>query len=263
MNGNYQVGVRKYHIKKPGYNGCLVYYPMDRKDFVEQIEKKNTMWMNEYDWSDQIIPILCSTLLPDWISKTIALLPERISKKIGPALFGVLRICQVDCAFEGKLHGDFSSGKKALRPLVFSHGLSARKEHYQGLYKDWASHGYLVVALDHFDNMCISQDWWETCYLSQRFVLRKGDAERLVEMRSDDLLNLIKEVTNNAMFTTEALDAPLAKIDSKELILGGHNFGGAAVLYTSTRLAKEQVKAVWTFDPWMFPQLEEIISGKL
>ena len=65
------------------------------------------------------------------------------------------------------------------------------------------------------------------------------------------------------MFTAEVLDAPLAKIDPKELILGGHSFGGATVLYTSTRLAKEQVKAVWTCDPWMFPQLEEITSGKL
>ena len=84
-----------------------------------------------------------------------------------------------------------------------------------------------------------------------------------MEQRSDELLDLIKDVTNNAMFTADVLDAPLAKIDPKELILGGHSFGGATVLYTSTRLAKEQVKAVWTCDPWMFPQLEEITSGKL
>jgi len=65
------------------------------------------------------------------------------------------------------------------------------------------------------------------------------------------------------MFTKDVLEAPLAKVDSTQLILGGHSFGGATVLYTSTRLAKEQLKAVWTFDPWMFPHLDEFASGKL
>ena len=133
MNGNYQVGVRTYHIPKPGYNGCLVYYPMDTKDFVEQIEKKNMMWMtDDFENESTMIQIMCRSFLPDWIGCYSSFSDEgrnfssliKQSKKIGRALFGVLRICQVDCVFEGKLHGDFSSGKKAIRPLVFSHGLS-------------------------------------------------------------------------------------------------------------------------------------------
>ena len=59
------------------------------------------------------------------------------------------------------------------------------------------------------------------------------------------------------MFTAEVLDAPQAKVDPTQLILGGHSFGGATVLYTSTRLSSDKLKAVWTFDPWMFPHFDE------
>jgi hypothetical protein len=45
LNGKYQVGARKYTSSRG--NSCLVYYPMDRKDFLEQIENKNMMWMAE------------------------------------------------------------------------------------------------------------------------------------------------------------------------------------------------------------------------
>jgi len=119
LNGKYQVGVRKYTSSTRG-NSCLVYYPMDRKDFIEQVEKKNMMWMAENQ--DEIIQTMISTylkMLPDWAIKMVP-----------TALFGVMRVCQVDCALEGKLHGDFASGKKALRPLVFSHGLSGSKDMY-------------------------------------------------------------------------------------------------------------------------------------
>jgi len=85
----------------------------------------------------------------------LKMLPGWAIKLIPKALFGVMRVCLTDCAEEGKLAGDFFSGKKAMRPLVFSHGLSGSKDMYQGLYKDWACHGYLVVALDHHDRSCI------------------------------------------------------------------------------------------------------------
>jgi hypothetical protein len=48
-----------------------------------------------------------------------------------------------------------------------------------------------------------------------------------------------------------------------ELILSGHSFGGMTMIYTSSLKLKQRVKALWLFDPWLFPYKEEIISGKL
>ena len=50
---------------------------------------------------------------------------------------------------EGELSQRFASGKEAIRPVVFSHGLSGEKENYTAIYLAMASHGYLVVAINH------------------------------------------------------------------------------------------------------------------
>ena len=61
-----------------------------------------------------------------------------------------------DCVHDGELSKDFMlGGTKSLRPIVFSPGLSAHKEVATGLFKDFASHGYLVISLDHQDGTCI------------------------------------------------------------------------------------------------------------
>lgn len=70
-------------------------------------------------------------------------------------LFGPVRLLRIGCATNGKLSKDFTTGNKSLRPLVFSHGLGSHLNHYQALYKDYASHGYMVVAIDHKDGSCV------------------------------------------------------------------------------------------------------------
>ena len=80
-------------------------------------------------------------------------MPEAIRSIIPSCIFGVIMSAKIDCSKDGKLSSDFSKG--SLRPLVFAHGLCSNKEMYQGLYKDFASHGYMVVAMDHLDGSCI------------------------------------------------------------------------------------------------------------
>ena len=43
---------------------------------------------------------------------------------------------------------------EAIRPIVFSHGLTAMGTFYIGLMRDLASQGYLVLALNHQDESC-------------------------------------------------------------------------------------------------------------
>jgi predicted dienelactone hydrolase len=49
---------------------------------------------------------------------------------------------------------EFLNGEKELIPIVFSHGLSAHRTTYTALCRDYASHGYIVFALNHGDNSC-------------------------------------------------------------------------------------------------------------
>ena len=56
---------------------------------------------------------------------------------------------------DGDLSTSFSHGRKKIRPLIFSHGLSASNWFYTQLCKEYASHGYLVLMLQHQDGSCI------------------------------------------------------------------------------------------------------------
>ena len=51
----------------------------------------------------------------------------------------------------GDLSTKYASGKEALRPVIFSHGLSGDKAHYTQIYHAMASHGHLVIAVNHQD----------------------------------------------------------------------------------------------------------------
>ena len=55
----------------------------------------------------------------------------------------------------GNLCERFSSGKEALRPVIFSHGLSGDKAFYMGVYHAFAANGHLVIAVNHFANIKI------------------------------------------------------------------------------------------------------------
>ena len=61
----------------------------------------------------------------------------------------------VPAAFKAPLAGDFAHGKKKLQPLVFSHAEAADRMIYSGLFRELASYGFLVVALNHNDQTCM------------------------------------------------------------------------------------------------------------
>ena len=55
---------------------------------------------------------------------------------------------------DGPLAEAFRDGTKLLQPLVFSHGLTSHKMNYSGLCREFASYGFLVIALNHNDHSC-------------------------------------------------------------------------------------------------------------
>jgi predicted dienelactone hydrolase len=64
-------------------------------------------------------------------------------------------VIKIDAIKNANLAKDFSSGRKKLRPVLFSHGLFANNKMYTGLCIDLASHGFIVFAPNHSDGSCM------------------------------------------------------------------------------------------------------------
>ena len=73
---------------------------------------------------------------------------------------------------KGPLCKRFASGQEALRPVIFSHGLSGDKAHYTAVYHALAAHGHFVIAFNHQDESCFhtyDKDGKEILYLKKPF----------------------------------------------------------------------------------------------
>jgi hypothetical protein len=60
----------------------------------------------------------------------------------------------IPVARNAPLNSEFHDGTKMLQPLIFSHGLTSHKMNYSGLCREFASYGFLVIALNHNDRSC-------------------------------------------------------------------------------------------------------------
>ena len=124
------MGVRNIQITEKQLEAS-VYYPMDRNSPSVYDAK----WFNDQDRSIKAM------------------------KKVFGPMFGIPYIPSfllraytriiVPIVTDGKLCDRFASGKEALRPVVFSHGLSGDKAMYTAVYHALAAHGHLVVAVNH------------------------------------------------------------------------------------------------------------------
>ena len=65
-----------------------------------------------------------------------------------------LSLVTVPVINNGDLAEEFRNGKKLLQPLIFSHGLTTHKMNYSSICREFASHGFLVIALNHNDRSC-------------------------------------------------------------------------------------------------------------
>lgn len=54
----------------------------------------------------------------------------------------------------GTLADKYNRGEDAIRPIIFSHGWTGANFQYSGIARDMASHGYVVILLNHKDGTC-------------------------------------------------------------------------------------------------------------
>ncbi len=96
--------------------------------------------------------------------------------------------------------------------LIFSHGSQAVAEQSWTTMEFYASHGWIVVAMDHPDNTLFDNT---------------GDMASQIDWRPQDVSHTLDYI--------EALQGPetLANLFSDQIMMGGHSFGGTTTLIVS------------------------------
>lgn len=130
--------------------------------------------------------------------------------------------------------------------IVFSHGSFGIKESNESLYRELASHGYVVCAIDHTYQCLDTVDadgkkvGIDGSYMNQVMGASDKDEkkrEELVEffsqwmkIRMDDMGFVLDTIFNSADKGDSAADGAYLLIDTKKIGVMGHSLGGAAAL---------------------------------
>lgn len=160
----------------------------------------------------------------------------------------------MDTLTNGSLSRDFYD--KPLIPIVCSHSLSANRTMHSGIYRDFASHGYIVFVLDHRDESCSyveSRDGKEAIFYNNYHVLHDMEFRKpQIQIRIKETKALIDEISkDNGRHLLSKLGFPTtSSLDLSKLAVAGHSYGGMTVL----KVAHEdsRVKLCALLDPWLY-----------
>jgi len=108
ITGPFRVGVRYLRMPKTECD-TIVFYPIDESEYHRKIQNSNADWLNE---PKKIINAMCEVYGGE-------------NRKVPYGFFRILEKVKLDCVLNGALAYVFASGEKKIRPIVFSHGLTA------------------------------------------------------------------------------------------------------------------------------------------
>eukprot|EP00271_Cylindrocystis_brebissonii_P011959 TRINITY_DN29998_c0_g1_i1.p1 TRINITY_DN29998_c0_g1~~TRINITY_DN29998_c0_g1_i1.p1 ORF type:complete len:435 (+),score=65.96 TRINITY_DN29998_c0_g1_i1:22-1305(+) len=177
--------------------------------------------------------------------------------------------------------GEPKEGQHKWPVVLFSHGLWTMRTAYSTFCCDLASHGYVVVAVEHGDgSACMARStlpdgtvrWMqhdplhlEMGEVSNSVRIRQLD-HRVLELKS--ILRLLDRlsagdipVSANAITGPPALrpSSFVGALDMSHVGMAGHSFGGITSVLMGER--EERVKCVMVLDGWWTPLIEEGYSG--
>ncbi len=151
----------------------------------------------------------------------------------------------------------------ARKPLIlFSHGLGGVRSTYSSLCAEFASHGYVVVAVEHQDSTASvtkgpdgQVQWYQRPTPEQ---IAKNDN---FEMRHAQLLHRRQEVAALLDFVRgtardddgAAIKAVRALADTARVHIAGHSFGGATSIDCAAALTSHNVLSAAALDSWAHP----------
>ncbi|KAL1520326.1 hypothetical protein AB1Y20_021916 [Prymnesium parvum] len=157
--------------------------------------------------------------------------------------------------------------------VLFSHGLLGNVAPYSMVCASIASHGAVVIALEHTDGSAVHTEAAAAPpYLTrppQHFADNKAWRAAQVELRVRQLTALLRAggglLASTPLASLEAEDLSLARDGAVALV--GHSFGGGTVLETAAALAAEEgapvVSACVALDPWLFGCSDALLSAPI
>lgn len=255
LNGPYEVGFREFRTAELD-NEVSVFYPISKEEHRRHINDpgRNTKWLRHGD-------------------KTLAGLAraaDRYSRKGkgGHVPLWSIRFFKnvvMNTLTNGELQEDFNS--QPLIPIVCSHSHSANRTMHTGIYRDFASHGYIVFVLDHRDESCSyveSRDGKNGIYFNNYHVLHDMEFRRpQIQIRIKETKALIDELSKDSgkPLLSKIGFPSTYSLDLSKLSVAGHSYGGMTVL----KVAHEdpRVKLCALLDPWLFIYHKEILSGEV
>ncbi len=110
--------------------------------------------------------------------------------------------------------------------IIFSHGLGGSREGYEYLGREWASHGYISVHLQHLGSDTAAFD------LAGGLLRMKSAMQKIIS-DPQNTIDRAKDVTFaiDQLEKLNATNSPLkGKLDLSRLGMAGHSFGAATTL---------------------------------
>jgi dienelactone hydrolase len=174
-----------------------------------------------------------------------------------------------------------ASQGRALPLVVFSHGLGGTPDCYQSLLLDWASHGMLVLAVEHNDfSQAVTRLPGDRLRfykpLAEMRMLAPGGEQPAARPRSDfEVRNA--QLLHRVAEARAALDAALQDsrgddvfplggllrglVDERRVAAAGHSFGGATAVAWAFDDAR--VHACVNLDGWQLPLPPQVVERGL
>lgn len=144
--------------------------------------------------------------------------------------------------------------------IVFSHGGISMKTSNLSLYKELASHGYVVVSIDHTYHALNTEIDGEKIYIDSAYMreLLKEDShsdiensfacyQKWMKLRTDDINFVIDTFIEKSMDDSNSF---YQLIDADRIGIAGHSLGGSAALGVARQ--RNDIKAVIALEsPYM------------
>jgi platelet-activating factor acetylhydrolase len=272
--GKYKCGATQTRI--PGSVACQVHYPTS----ISTESSSATTRRYPY-FRPQAVEGLA-----DYSRTPVALL-QMLSARQHPCLMDAepLTIQNVD----NNNNNNNNNDTPTKYPIVlFSHGLGGSMEMYTQLCQQIASHGYIVIAMEHEDGSGAYADTIlgetvrykrpdDSPYSRQKVL---GFRRPFLQQRVDEVSKLVHSIVHCQDEASPQLQAILKVADfSKGIALLGHSFGGATMILAAQEYQKRRQSAssssteqtgqqppfinfnsLSLFDPWAFSLDDETLN---
>ena len=156
----------------------------------------------------------------------------------------------------GMLNAQISSAQKQWPVIIFLTGNGAARAFYTGIVRGLASHGFVVLAMDHpYEAMITQLANDEVVTPIELYSSNDPDLTNFMENRLNTRIADVQFVINKIIHENESADGFLSKLDTNRMMITGHSLGGATA---GAALAHDpRLKAAANLDGTLYGELPE------